>query len=52
LFVFPLEVLLEEGDEEGVWRGCGHTRVTTALEELFREEGKEDAAILLGAWSS
>jgi hypothetical protein len=45
--VIPLEVLLEEGDEEGVGRGCRDTGATTALEELFVEEGKVHAAILL-----
>jgi hypothetical protein len=37
-----LEVLREEGDEEGVGTGA-----TTALEELFGEEGKGYAAIWL-----
>jgi hypothetical protein len=41
-----LEVLSEEGDGEGVGRGSG-TGETTALEELFGEEGKGHAAILL-----
>jgi hypothetical protein len=34
LSVFPLEILLEKGDE-GIGRGCGDTGATTALEELF-----------------
>jgi hypothetical protein len=43
---FPLEVLLDDC-EEGVGGRCRDTGATTALEELFVEEGKIHAAILL-----
>lgn len=44
--VFPLEVLLEEGDEEGIGGGRGDTGATTAAKEF----GKWARDVVLSGW--